>query len=197
MRDIAILATMARGRPQVIAGIRVERLNKDLYRVNGESVLSLMQVSQQIKAAQMTPSIKIPDAPIFPEDVRAMTTHFPWAWLMGNGYKGEEYRHRRIAFPPIVFFHSGLSTESDWAIQEYGIPRSEIKRGYILGAGRVIDCQPSKEDPQRWAYHMDDQVFFDKPAGPISGKQAIFWKATDTQSVRVFNQAWMQWEAMQ
>jgi hypothetical protein len=189
---------MQPGRPVAIAGLSVEKMPNGLYRINqGAELLALWQIEQkypQIHQIQMNVE-KVPDTPIYPDYLRAMTTHFPWAWLMAHGYKEEEYRTRKLTFPPVVLLHSGLSTESDWVMEEYDIPRRSIQRGAILGAARVIDCvEVNMDGVAGWAYQLADSVVFENPVAPVSGKQPIFWRPQNVVEVRAFNLAWRKWE---
>ena len=122
-----------------------------------------------------------------PDWLRAMTLHFPWAWLICNGYKIEEYRSKTVKHRGLILIHAGQSRESDYVIKEAGIPKDQIVRGAIIGAVEILDSVRDGD----WAIHkLDMPLLFDEPIGPVSGQQAQLWSATTPQAIDAFNRAW-------
>ncbi|MBD2509819.1 hypothetical protein H6G91_21390 [Nostoc muscorum FACHB-395] len=102
------------------------------------------------------------------------------------GEKREEYRYRETKYRGWVFFHSGISTESDSAFQYLDMSPEDAKRGYIIGAGYLSYCSKSGNI---WAYGFINSVLFEN-AQKIRGKQPILWQPADDKEVQIFNSAW-------
>lgn len=144
------------------------------------------------------PREPIPDTPIYPESLRAMSTHAPWAYMLAKGWKEQEYRSKTTKFRGIFFIHASQSKQSDAAIEQYGLPKGEIEsiRGSIIGAARCTGSQKAP-DGGYFIHDIENAVYFPKPIEGISGKIQQFWAATDTPTIRGFNRAWRQLEAME
>lgn len=195
------LRTMPANRPQALCGVAVQRLGK-LYKVGQSSqLLSLEQALQAVQGkVPMTTQNKSTTRqplesvePEFPPELVAMTTHFPWAWLMSKGYKTEEYRTQPTKRRGLIFLHAGSNKDSDDAIEEYHIPRREIKRQMIIGATRIVDCELTGYDEDgnpEYAYILEDEVYFPNPTITVPGAQSIFWSANSPLRVAAFNEAW-------
>jgi hypothetical protein len=121
-----------------------------------------------------------------PKTVRAMTCHAPYTYALGLGLKTEEYRYRATNYRGWVFFHSGLSTASDYAFEYLDITPKDAKRGYIIGAGCLDDCF---KDGNYFTYHFGNAVLFDE-ALKIRGKQPILWQPANDDESKVFDSAW-------
>ncbi|MBE9107686.1 hypothetical protein IQ229_22975 [Nostoc cf. edaphicum LEGE 07299] len=121
-----------------------------------------------------------------PATVRAMTCHAPFAYALALGEKREEYRYRETKYRGWVFFHSGISTASDYAFEYLDMSPEDAKRGYIIGAGYLNYCSPSGNI---WAYGFINSVLFEN-AQKIRGKQPILWQPADDNEVKIFNSSW-------
>jgi|694.fasta_scaffold105043_4 hypothetical protein len=128
-----------------------------------------------------------------PEWLRAMTLHFPWAYLICIGEKEEEFRSRTVSYRGFFLVHAGLSKESDYVIQEAGIPRDRIVRGAIIGAVELFN---SFRDSEGAVHQLGVPFLFDEPIGPVSGQQAQLWGAKTPQAIDAFNKAWIKLEAL-
>ena len=104
--------------------------------------------------------------PIYPPSLRAMTLHFPWAWLIATGWKEEEFRSKPVSYRGYFLVHAGQSKASDYIIQEVGIPRDHIVRGAIIGAAEIV---ASYEDSEGATHKLDNAIAFEAPIGPVSG----------------------------
>lgn len=125
--------------------------------------------------------------PIYPSSLRAMTLHFPWAYLICTGQKREEYRSKTVKYRGLFLIHAGQSKDSDYIILEAGIPREKIVRGAIIGAAELLY---SFEDSEGAVHKLGKPVLFDTPIRPVSGCQAQLWGAKTPQAIEAFNQAW-------
>lgn len=76
----------------------------------------------------------------FPPELRAMSVHAPWAWLICKGQKTEEYRTRSTKRRGLTLIHSSGTKDSDYILEQYGIPMREIHRRAIIGAVTIVDC---------------------------------------------------------
>ncbi|MBN3924616.1 hypothetical protein [Nostoc sp. NMS4] len=121
-----------------------------------------------------------------PATTRAMTCHAPYAYALALGEKREEYRYRETKYRGWIFFHSGLSTASDYAFEYLDMSAKDAKRGYIIGAGYLNDCSKSGNC---YAYEFLTPVLFEN-ALKIRGKQQILWLPVDSNEVAVFKSAW-------
>ena len=125
--------------------------------------------------------------PIYPPSLRAMTLHFPWAFLICIGQKTEEYRSRTVNYRGLFLIHAGQSKESDYIIPESGILRERIVRGAIIGAAELLT---SFEDSEGAVHKLGNPVLFKTPIRPVSGCQAQLWGARTPQAIQAFNEAW-------
>ena len=126
----------------------------------------------------------------FPETLRAMTVHFPFAWAMVQGLKTEEYRTRRTTYRGIFLVHASANDEWDFELDNFDTYPQQIVHKAILGAVELVDCQDRGD---HFAYILQSPMAFEKPI-PASGQQVPFWRASTPEKVEVFNQAW---DAMQ
>lgn len=124
----------------------------------------------------------------FPEKLRAMSMHYPYAWAIVNGEKKEEYRTRLTHYRGIVLIHASGSKDSDFELYEYGIDPETAPRKVILGAVELIDCQDRGD---HFAYILQSPKALEIPIN-AAGQQSIFWPASTPERVLAFNQAWEQ-----
>lgn len=127
-----------------------------------------------------------------PATTRAMTCHAPFAYALALGEKREEYRYRATNYRGWLFFHSGISTDSDHAFEYLDMEPEEAKRGYIIGAGYLNDCSKSGNC---YAYEFINPVVFEN-ALKIRGKQQILWLPADSNEVQIFASAWQELQRM-
>ncbi|MBD2112540.1 MULTISPECIES: ASCH domain-containing protein [Cyanophyceae] len=126
----------------------------------------------------------------FPDRLRAMSIHFPFAWAIVHGEKDFEYRTRATKYRGMFLIHSSGTKDSDEYMAEYNIPQDQIIRKAIIGAVELVDCV---EDPEGegYFYELESPIVFEK-AIPATGQQSIFWPASTPERVRAFNQAFEQ-----
>jgi hypothetical protein len=129
-----------------------------------------------------------------PEWLRAMTLHFPWAYLICIGEKDEEFRSKTVSYRGLFLIHAGQSKESDYILREAGIPKDRIVRGAIIGAVELIN---SFRDSEGAVHQLSWPLLFDEPIGPVSGQQAQLWSAKTPQAIDAFNKAWAILEALE
>lgn len=136
-------------------------------------------------------AIKMPSDPIYPDWLRAMSMHFPWAWLIAKGYKSEEFRTKTVTYRNVFLLHASQSKASDDVIKEFNIPKTEIVRGAIIGAATITDSIYEIVDGHQYAVHiLDNAIYFPKPITNISGQIQQLWKPKDTPTIQAFNKAW-------
>jgi hypothetical protein len=121
-----------------------------------------------------------------PATVRAMTCHAPFAYALALRLKPQEFRYRSTNYRGWVFFHSGLSTASDYAFEYLDMSPEQAFRGGIIGAGYLNSCSKSGNC---YAYEFINSVVFES-ALKIRGKQQILWLPADSNEVAVFKSAW-------
>ena len=165
---------------------------------------TLHEVSEAL-ASRAMPETKteIPDEPIYPGELRAMSLHAPWAYMMAKGWKSEEYRSRTTKFRGIFLIHASQSKDSDEVIGDYNLNRQEVidARSNIVGAARCTGSAYS-ESCTCHVHDIEDQIFFPEPIGPISGQIQQFWMPKDRATIKAFNKAWLQlkelgWNALE
>ena len=124
----------------------------------------------------------------YPESLRAMSMHFPYAWGIVNGVKDFEFRTRATKYRGFVLIHASGSKDSDELIMEHSIPQDQIARRAIIGAAELINCI---KDPDEggFYYEMFNPIAFEKPI-PASGQQSIFWPASTSERDQAFKAAW-------
>jgi len=124
----------------------------------------------------------------YPESLRAMSMHFPYAWGIVNGVKDCEFRTRATKYRGFVLIHASGSKDSDELIMEHSIPQDQIARRAIIGAAELINCI---KDPDEggFYYEMFNPIAFEKPI-PASGMQCIFWPANSPERDQAFKAAW-------
>ncbi|NEZ65563.1 hypothetical protein D0962_22870 [Leptolyngbyaceae cyanobacterium CCMR0082] len=202
------IQTMPQGRICNLYGIGIRcQIPGRLYQLTIDGKLqnrlhSLDEASAEIYKARMgieRPIYdNIPNTPIYPDTLRAMSLHAPWAYMMAKGWKEEEYRSKTTKFRGIFLIHASQSKHSDSVIEEYGLPKSEIEsiRSSIIGAACCTGSYYAQDGG--YAIHdIEQAVFFSKPIEGVSGKIQQFWEAKDTATIRAFNKAWMQLKAME
>jgi|688.fasta_scaffold31117_3 hypothetical protein len=190
-----ILTTMPTGKPLNLYGIGIERMPVGLFKVTGyQNLLTWNEAANHILYAKMNqePSqTPIPDTPEYPDWLRCMSLHFPWAWLIAKGYKSEEFRSKTVTYRNIFLLHASQSKASDDVIREFNIPRNQIIRGAIIGAATITDSNYEMIDGYSTAVHLlDNAIYFPEPITNISGQIQQLWKPKDTPTVRAFNKAW-------
>ena len=126
----------------------------------------------------------------FPDTLRAMSIHFPFAWAIVHGEKDFEYRSRATKYRGIFLIHASSTKDSDEFIGEYNIPEDQIVRKAIIGAAELLECVEDAEHGG-YFYELDNPIAFEE-AIPVSGQQSIFWPASTPERVRAFNRAWQQ-----
>lgn len=124
----------------------------------------------------------------FPDDLRAISIHAPWAWLICKGYKQEEYRYRATERRGRTLIHASGTLDSDDLIAKYKIPAREIHRKAIVGAVTIVDVRLTEHGD--YAYLLEDPIYFPNPVQNVSGQQSIFWAASTKERIRAFNHAW-------
>ena|GEM_PF-4674818 len=197
-----ILKTLPTNRPTNLDGIGITRMPNGLYLLSGHENLltwneSARYIIYNMKDKPYQPDI-IPDEPIYPDWLKCMSLHFPWAWLIAKGYKSEEFRSKTVTYRNIFLIHASQSKASDQAIREFNIPNSQIVRGAIIGAATITDSQYEMIDGYQSAVHiLDNAMIFPEPITGVSGKIQQLWKPSDTQTIRAFNRAWRMVEDMQ
>jgi len=185
------LASIPIGRPQNFYGIGVTKL-LNLYAIaNHPRLYTLDEVHEILSRKKMSNSkrvVDIPSDPIFPETLRGMSCHFPWAWLISQGYKQEEYRSRPTNFRGQILIQASGSTESDEIIAQYRIPELAIARKAIIGSAIIVDCQQT--DDGEYAYILEKAIALPQPI-PCKGELRTFWEADTQERIQAFNRAWM------
>lgn len=123
-----------------------------------------------------------------PATTRAMTCHAPFAYALALGEKTQEYRSRVTQYRGWIFFHCGISKQSDDAFQYLEISPEDAQRGCIIGAGYLNDCLRLDN---YFAYEFINPVLFEKPLR-IRGKQQTLWLPADSKEVKIFASAWQE-----
>lgn len=179
------------GKPSNLLGLSIQPMPGMRYRLNNQSnLVTIDKVIQSVmdKVSQQKTVIEIPTHPLFPKEWVAMTTHFPFAWMMAKGYKAEEFRSKPTNYRGLVLLHAGGSKDSDFVIDQYKIPQNQITRKRILGVATITGCEQAGED---YIYILENPTCFPKPTSEIPGQLSIFWKASTPERVRAFNEAWL------
>ncbi len=186
----ARLKAIALGGEINIGGRSIYRTHDGLYRIQGfRTEFGMPMAIQGILSLGMqhNPRMNKSNERLFPIELRAISIHAPWAWLICNGYKSEEYRSRATKRRGLTLIHSSGSKDSDHILAEYKIPIQQIHRQAIIGAVNLVDCIEENGD---YAYILEDAIAFPKPVKPVSGQQSIFWAASTPERIKAFNQAW-------
>ena len=124
----------------------------------------------------------------YPETLRAMSIHFPFAWAIVHGKKDFEYRTKATKYRGIFLIHASSSKDSDEFMAHYDIPQDQIVRKAIIGAAELVDCvEDDKGDG--YYYELINPITFEKPI-PVADQQSIFWPASTPERDRAFKQAW-------
>lgn len=164
---------------------------ENLYRIGTSRIpVTLDEAVEQIAGGYNPTESDIPSHPIFPPSWVAMSTHFPWAYLMARGFKEEELRGRPTGHRGVVLLHASGTKDSDYIIQQYKIPPNHVVRKAIIGAGIVTDCYFNDEEGC-YAYRVEEAIYFNQPYY-CSGQQSIFWKASTLERVKAFNRAYLE-----
>lgn len=124
----------------------------------------------------------------YPETLRAMSIHFPFAWAIVHGKKDFEYRTKATKYRGIFLIHASSSKDSDGFIAHYTIPQEQIVRKAIIGAAELVDCVEDDEGGGYY-YELINPIAFEEPI-PASGQQSIFWPASTPERDGAFRRAW-------
>jgi hypothetical protein len=122
----------------------------------------------------------------YPEKLKAISVHPPFAYAIVRGLKNEEYRSKHTSRKGWILIHASKSTASDEYFAEYGIYPNNIKRGAIIGACKITGCKQYGFD--NYAYQLAEPLEFKTPID-CAGSQSIFWGATNEQRKVVFTLA--------
>ena len=185
----AVIEALRPGKPHNLFGASIKKMSNGLYQLNGQKqLLTLSEVMARLPV-KIPQSDSIPDTPIYPDWLRCMSQHLPYAWATAKGYKEEEYRSKTTQYRGRFLIHASSTKASDALIQEWRIPQNEQLRGAIIGAAVIVD---SFYDEEGAVHVLKDSIWLPKPVQPVSGLQAQLWKPQNVQHVRAFNQAWQQ-----
>ena len=106
-------------------------------------------------------------APATPPSLRALTVWQPWATLIANGRKRNEYRSRPTAWRGPVLIHAGI----EWAAGiEVGPPDSVYPLGVVVAIVRIADCRGGGRMPYSW--RLDDVTPL--PHVHLRGRQGLW-----------------------
>lgn len=197
----AILLSIRPGTRRKIGDVFVERTG-NYYRINGsshtlEKAAALIPMPQAKSKTDPLPD-GIGEILTFPDELRAMSVHGPWAYMITKGYKLEEYRTKATKLRGWILIHCSQSKDSDDFILDYKLPKATIDkmRGKIIGAAHVDDCYFMPED-DCYAYELSQAMLFEpKFWMPAKGQQSIFWAASgDPERMAAFGRAWQLIEA--
>lgn len=122
----------------------------------------------------------------YPDTLRAMTLHFPYAWAIVQGFKTEEYRSKRTHYRGVFLIHASGNEDWDFVLDDYEVYPQQIVRKAIIGAVELVDCQDRGD---HFAYILKSPMAFEKPIHAL-GQQSVFWKASTPERVEAFRQAW-------
>lgn len=200
----ADLLAMPQCRVMAIGGIPVQRKG-GLFQIAGrwltrdsaiEELSGALMAKRKSKKVESTSKPRYqaqpisplePAVPRFPAQLRAITIHAPYCYLILEGFKPEEYRNRPTKQRGWVLIHSGKSHADDVAL-EYQIPTAELVYGAIVGAAWIEDCYLDEYDTG-YAYQLLNPIRFPVPI-EARGKQMVFWPANGDDEIRIFNTAW-------
>lgn len=190
-----ILTTLPAGKPINLYGIGIERMPIGLFQVGrNENLLTWNEAARFLYRLDMTQKPipdPIPDEPLYPNWLRCMSLHFPWAYLIANGYKSEEFRSKTVKYRGTFLLHASQSKASDEVIRELKIPQNRIVRGAIIGAADIVDSIYETVGGYNTAVHIiENAIYFPEPVTGVSGKIQQLWPATDPGTTRAFNRAW-------
>ena len=124
----------------------------------------------------------------YPDTLRAMSIHFPFAWAIVHGEKDFEYRTKATKYRGIFLIHASSTKDSDEFIAHYKIPQEQVVRKAIIGAAELVDCVEDAEGGGYY-YELVNPIAFEDPI-PVSGQQSIFWPASTPERDRAFTSAW-------
>ncbi|MBE9216657.1 hypothetical protein IQ247_29030 [Plectonema cf. radiosum LEGE 06105] len=124
-----------------------------------------------------------------PESLKAISIHAPHAYAICKGIKQYEHRSRATKQRGWILIHASQSKASDSYLVDYGINKSTIKRGAIIGAAYLTDCTWDSEYGC-YAYHLESPILFDQAIEGVKGCQTIFWGAKTTEKQAAFAAAW-------
>lgn len=122
----------------------------------------------------------------YPEKLKAVSVHPPFAYAIVRGLKKEEYRSQATNRKGWILIHASKSTASDECFVDYGIYPGSIKRGAIIGACKITGCR--QDGFKDYAYQLAEAFEFKSPID-CTGSQSIFWGATNEQRKVVFTLA--------
>ncbi len=107
-------------------------------------------------------------------NLKAISIHAPHAYAICLGIKKNEYRTQPTKRRGWVLIHASQSKQSDDYFTDYGIDSTNIKRGAIIGAVKIINCVGFPDD---YVYQLANPIKFSSPVEEVKGKQSIFWGA--------------------
>ncbi len=110
----------------------------------------------------------------YPPKLKAISIHAPHAYAICLGIKKYEYRTQPTNRRGWVLIHASQSKQSDDYFVDYGIDKTTIKRGAIIGAVKIIRCVGSSGN---YAYQLANHIKFSRTVEEVKGKQSIFWGA--------------------
>ncbi len=110
----------------------------------------------------------------YPPQLKAISIHAPHAYAICLGIKKDEYRTQSTKRRGWVLIHASTSKQSDDYFADYGIDQTNIKRGAIIGAVKIINCIGFSGD---YAYQLANPIKFSRFVEKVKGKQSIFWGA--------------------
>ena len=122
-------------------------------------------------------------------DLKAISIHAPHAYAICMGLKDEEYRTQPTKKRGWILIHASTSKASDEFFADYEIDPSIVKRGAIIGAALLTNCNWDTEFGC-YAYLLESPILFDKAIEGIKGCQAIFWGAKTPHKQAAFKSAW-------
>ena len=107
----------------------------------------------------------------YPPNLKAIGIHAPHAYAICLGIKKDEYRTQPTNRRGWILIHASQSKQSNDYFADYGINKTTIKRGAIIGAVKIISCVRFAGD---YAYQLTNPIKFSHPVEEVKGKQSIF-----------------------
>jgi hypothetical protein len=148
-----------------------------------------------------SPSPEIPDHPIYPKTLRALTIAGAYGYMIAQEWKQEEYRtwpyRGPFGIPVLIHVSSGTKGwEVTWT--DCGITKEQCPPTAIIGAGILVGCNGDDGD---FGHEFAQPFAFQRPIKPVSGAR-YYWKPEpdkrkggDRDRIRAFNLAWMRIKA--
>lgn len=122
----------------------------------------------------------------YPPSLHAISIHAPHAYAICLGKKLREWRSKPTDIRGWVLIHASKSTDSDHWCNDYGLDPSQLKRGHIIGAAWIHDCQ---QEGNAYGYVIGNFKLFSRTF-PIRGRMPVFWQPANDQERAIFAQAW-------